>query len=131
VLDRVAGALSVTLEELVAVPRAAAHLYRRGELPVRQLGEATVFKLLPDVIAGMEIDRIELPPSARMTGVPHTPGTREYLTCASGDIVLVAAGERFELAVGDVVAFRGDQRHSYFNPGARPSIGFSVVALAR
>jgi transcriptional regulator with XRE-family HTH domain len=130
VLDRVAGALQVTLEELVAIPRAAAQLYRRGALPVRQRGDATVFKLLPDAVPGMEIDRIELPPGARMTGVPHTPGTREYLTCASGAIVLVAAGERFELTVGDVVAFRGDQRHSYTNPGPRPSVGFSVVALA-
>jgi transcriptional regulator with XRE-family HTH domain len=131
VLDRVASALQVTLEELVAIPRAAAQLYPRGALPVRQRGEATVFKLLPDAVPGMEIDRIELPPGARMTGVPHTPGTREYLTCASGTIVLVAAGDRFELTVGDVVAFRGDQRHSYANPGPRPSVGFSVVALAR
>lgn len=31
----------------------------------------------------------------------------------------------------DVVAFRGDQRHSYHNPGARPAIAYSVVVLAR
>jgi transcriptional regulator with XRE-family HTH domain len=55
VLDRVAGALQVTLEELVAIPRAAAQLYRRGALPVRQRGDATVFKLLPDAVPGMEI----------------------------------------------------------------------------
>ncbi len=75
-------------------------------------------------------DRIELPPGGRMAGVPHTPGTREYLTCEAGEIELVAAGERWLLRPGDVVAFRGDQRHSYANPGARPAIAYSVVVLA-
>ena len=98
---------------------------------MRQRGGATIYKLLPDAVAGMEIDRIELPPRVRMTGVPHTPGTREYLTCETGTMVLIAAGEQFELSPGDVVAFRGDQRHSYANPGTRVAVGYSVVALAR
>jgi quercetin dioxygenase-like cupin family protein len=79
----------------------------------------------------MEMDRIELPPGGRMPGVPHTPGTREYLTCEkTGQILLVAAGERWHLEAGDVIAFRGDQRHSYGNPGTRPAVGYSVVVLA-
>jgi XRE family transcriptional regulator, regulator of sulfur utilization len=131
VIDRVATALQVTIEELVAVPRASAQRYARGALPVRQRGEVTVYKLLPDPIPGMEIDRIERPAGARMAGVPHTPGTREYLTCESGEILLVAAGERFDLAPGDLVAFHGDQRHSYANPGKRVAVGYSVVVLAR
>lgn len=131
VLDRVASALQITLEELVATPRASAQRYPKGTLPVKQRGNATIYKLLPEAVAGMEIDRIELPPGARMTGVPHTPGTREYLTCEAGAMVLVAAGEQFELSPGDVIAFRGDQRHSYANPGARVAVGYSVVALAR
>jgi quercetin dioxygenase-like cupin family protein len=79
----------------------------------------------------MEMDRIELPPGGRMPGVPHTPGTREYLTCETGEIVLVAAGERWHLHAGDVVAFRGDQRHSYSNPVDQVAVGYSVVILAR
>jgi quercetin dioxygenase-like cupin family protein len=78
----------------------------------------------------MEIDRFELPAHVRMTGVPHTPGTREYLTCESGNIVLVAGGQTFELEPGDVVAFRGDQRHSYTNPGAKIAVAYSVVVIA-
>jgi quercetin dioxygenase-like cupin family protein len=66
-----------------------------------------------------------------MIGVPHTPGTTEYLTCESGTILLVASGEEWTLAPGDVVVFRGDQKHSYANPGARVAIGYSVVVLAR
>ena len=79
----------------------------------------------------MSTDRLELAPRGRMTGVPHTPGTREYLTRESGQIALVVGGERWTLDPGDVVAFRGDQRHSFLNPGDRPAIGHSVVVLGR
>jgi XRE family transcriptional regulator, regulator of sulfur utilization len=131
VLHRVAEAFQVTLEELVATPRPGIAFYPRGSLPERERGSAKLRKLLPDAIPGMEMDRIELPPRATLVGVPHTPGTREYLTCERGQIVLVAAGERWELGHGDVVAFRGDQRHSYTNPAGSPAIGYSVVVLAR
>jgi transcriptional regulator with XRE-family HTH domain len=131
VLLRVAVALQTTLEELVSTPRAACELYPRGRLGERTKGDVTVRRLLPDPIPGMAIERMELRPGARMTGVPHTPGTREYLTCESGEIVLVAAGETWRLAEGDVVAFRGDQRHSYANPGGKKAVGYSIVTLAR
>jgi transcriptional regulator with XRE-family HTH domain len=131
VLDRVAHAFQVTLEELVAAPRSEARRYPRTELPEKIRGGARVRKLLPDPIPGMEIDRLVLAPRGRMTGVPHTPGTREYLTCESGEIVLVASGEEYQLEAGDVVAFRGDQRHSYANPGAKPAVAYSVVVLTR
>jgi transcriptional regulator with XRE-family HTH domain len=131
VLHRAASALQVTIEELLSSPRAACEFFPLGSLPIRTQGQARVRKLLPHAIAGMEMDRIELPPGGRMPGVPHTPGTREYLTCESGEIVLVAAGERWLLHAGDVVAFRGDQRHSYANPGTRVAVGYSVVVLAR
>jgi transcriptional regulator with XRE-family HTH domain len=131
VMNRVAAAFQVSLEELIAVPRAACQHYLAAALPIQRRGGAVVRKLLPDPIPGLEIDRLEIPPGGRMVGVPHTPGTREYLTCEDGEILLVAAGESYTLARGDVVVFRGDQRHSYANPGRRPAIGYSVVMMAR
>jgi quercetin dioxygenase-like cupin family protein len=62
--------------------------------------------------------------------VPHTPGTREYLVCETGNMALVASGERFLLDPGDVVVFRGDQKHSYENVGTKVAVGYSVVLLA-
>ena len=131
VLDRVASAFQVSLEELVAAPRSEARLYPRDSLVTKTRGTVAIRKLLPDPIPGMEIDRLELPPRGKMIGVPHTPGTREYLTCEAGEIVLVASGEEYRLSAGDVVAFRGDQRHSYANPGARVAVAYSVVVIAR
>jgi transcriptional regulator with XRE-family HTH domain len=131
VLNRAAAALQVSIEELIAPPRAAAKHYPSETVPVKIRGAVRVRKLLPDPIPGMEIDRMEIPPRAKMVGVPHTPGTTEYLTCELGEILLVASGESYRLSPGDVVVFRGDQRHSYSNTGDKTAVGYSVVVLAR
>ena len=131
VLHRVAFALQVPIEELIGEPRAEVKHYPRGTLPTRMRGEVSVRSLLPDEIPGMQIERIELPKGARLIGVPHTAGTREYLTCEAGEIELVASGRSYRLQPGDVVVFRGDQRHSYLNRSPRPAVGYSVVMLTR
>jgi XRE family transcriptional regulator, regulator of sulfur utilization len=131
VLNRAATALQVSIEELIAAPRSAVKHFPAADVPVKMRGPVAVRKLLPDPIPGMEIDRMEIPPGAKLVGIPHVPGTTEYLTAEKGSIVLVVSGESWTLAPGDVVVFRGDQRHSYANPGDRPSVGYSVVVLAR
>lgn len=132
VLSRLAGALRLSIEELLTRPHAPCQLFSKGTLPTetRGRGSATVSKLLPDPIPGMEIDRIEIEPGGRMTGVPHRPGTREYLACERGRLTLRAAGARYDLDKGDVAAFQGDQPHSYHNEGKETAVGFSVVTLA-
>jgi XRE family transcriptional regulator, regulator of sulfur utilization len=130
VLHRVATALQVTIEELITPPRAAAQHYPKATLKERKAGGVTVRKLLPGDLPGTSVDRMEFSPGSRMTGVPHTPGTREVLSCESGRVHLVVSGEAFVLEAGDVVSFRGDQRHSYANPDTRPAIAYSTVILA-
>jgi quercetin dioxygenase-like cupin family protein len=74
---------------------------------------------------------MELKPGGQLAGVPHTAGTREYLTCERGRIELVASGEHWELAPGDALVFRGDQRHSYRNlDDRRPAVAITVVCFA-
>lgn len=133
VLARLAAALQLSIEELLSAPHARCAVFRRGSLPVLSRGRSgsvTVQKLLPDAIPGMEIDRLELVAGGRLTGVPHRPGTREYLCCERGRITLWTEGERHVLSAGDVAAFQGDQPHSYQNEGETTAIGFSVVSLA-
>ena len=129
VLVKVAAALQVSIEELIGAPRAACRFFPAASIPTRKRGDVLVRKLLPEAIRSAELDRMELPPGSRMIGVPHRTGTREYLTCEAGEIELSVAEERWRLAPGDVVVFRGDQRHSYRNPGSRPAVGYSVVLL--
>lgn len=132
VLARLGRALQLSLEELLSPPRARCQLFKSGSLPIhsRARGRAKVHKLLPHPIPGMEIDRMELEPGARMTGVPHRPGTHEYLCCERGALTVMVSGERFDLEPGDVAAFPGDQAHSYHNRGDGLALGFSVVTLA-
>jgi transcriptional regulator with XRE-family HTH domain len=130
VLSRVADALQVRLEELIEPPKSIAKQYSAHELPQRRRGTVTVRKLLPESLPGLELERMELPALASMTGVPHTPGTREYLTCERGEIELSVSGKTWRLAAGDVVVFRGDQRHGYRNRGTQTAIAYSVIAFA-
>lgn len=131
VLARVATALQVSIEELIGAPRTAVRLYRAREIKRRKRQGATLRALLPEAIAGLDISLMRLEPGGRMTGVPHTAGTREYLTCERGQIELTASGERWALCAGDVLVFRGDQRHAYRNlKQGQESVAISVVCFA-
>jgi transcriptional regulator with XRE-family HTH domain len=131
VLSRAAAALSVSIEELIGPPRTAARLFPAAEVRTRKRQSARLRPLLPEAIAGLEISRLELEPGGHLSGIPHTPGTREYLTVEAGRIELVASGERWQLGPGDALVFRGDQRHTYRNlDSARPAIAISVVCFA-
>jgi hypothetical protein len=74
-------------------------------LPTRQRGKVTISSFLPDNIPGITLERLELPAGSRR--------------------------ETYRLATGDVVVFRGDQRHSYSNPGSKIAIGYSAVLFQR
>jgi XRE family transcriptional regulator, regulator of sulfur utilization len=130
VLVRVAAALGVSLEELLSPPRAAVRFFPRGSLPTRARGDVVVQNLLPDPLPGLQLERMELHPGGRMKGTPHVAGTREYLSCERGVVELVASGEVFRLSEGDAVVFRGDQAHSYRNPGGVKAVAYSAVVLA-
>ncbi len=129
VLARVAAALQVPLEELISPPKAQARLYSASSIPRKERGGVVVRKLLPDQLHGLELDRMEFLPGSQMTGVPHRLGTREYLACESGQVELMVAGDKYELTPGDVVVFRGDQKHSYANRGAKVAVAYSAIVL--
>ena len=130
VLIKVANALQVRVEELIGPPKAAVKFYPADALPMRRRGPVTVRKLLPEAMAGLEIERMEFAPGSHMSGVPHTQGTREYLTCESGEVQLSVAGQSYRLNPGELLVFPGDQKHGYRNPGRAPSIAYSVVVFA-
>jgi transcriptional regulator with XRE-family HTH domain len=131
VLDKVATALQVPIEELTAEPRTTGRLYAKQALRERRQGDGTVRQLLPDPIPGVLIDRMQIPAGGRIAGVPHMPGTREYFTCESGTFAVAVAGDQWTVEPGDVLVFQGDQRHSYRNPGRTAAVGYSVVLLGR
>ena len=131
VLSGLSLALEVSIEEILSRPRAACEIFPKGTLKSvsRGRGKASLMRLLPHPLPGVEFDRIELSPGGEFVGVPHKPGTREYLCCERGRITLWAGGDKYVLKSGDVAAFQGDQKHSYVNDSNSKAIGFSVVAF--
>ncbi len=129
VLLKISGALRIGLEELLSAPWDGVQHFKASELQTIQRGAGRINKLLPHPVPGMEIDRIELPSGAHIVGVPHSQGTHEYLCCERGALIVWTAGQRVEMAQGDVVAFPGDQKHSYLNEGHATAVAFSVVTL--
>ncbi len=132
VLSKAATAFNVSIEELIGPPRSEFQFIPAVKVRGRKRQGAIVRPLVPEAIPGLEISRTELEPGGRMVGIPHKTGTREYLTCERGQVELVAGGEHHLLNEGDMLVFRGDQRHSYINPDKRRrSVSISVVCFAR
>jgi transcriptional regulator with XRE-family HTH domain len=129
VLARIAAALQVPLEEIISPPKAIAKYYPAGSIPKRRRGGVEIRSLLPDHLQGVQLDRLELPPGAKMVGTPHRLGTREYLACELGQVELLVAGKSYQLAPGDVVVFRGDQKHSYLNRAEVVAVAYSAIVI--
>jgi len=130
VLLRVAASLQITVEELLGAPRGEARLVKRASLASRTKGNVRIERVLPDTLPGLVIERMDFPTGGVLVGVPHTPGTREYLTCETGTLELVTVGSVWALAARDVLVFRGDEKHTYRNPGDKPAVAYSIVVLA-
>ena len=131
VLSKAALALQVSIEELIGAPRSEIEFIKAKDVKEKRRGQAKIKPLVPDALPGLEFSRMEIEPGGRMVGVPHKAGTREYLTCETGRIELIVAGDHWLLEEGDMLVFRGDQRHSYRNPDpGRTAIAVSVVLFA-
>ena len=133
VLVKVASALGVPIDELLASARAWVRCWRAAEVPVHLKGRGvSVRDLVPESVPDETMEVMDFAPGAVMGGTPHLPGTREFFTCLNGSVTLMVAGERYVLAEGDVLAFPGNLAHSYQNAdGVRAARGVSVVVLAK
>ena len=133
VLVKVAAALGVPIDELLASPRAAVRRWKAADVATRERGRGvTTRALVPEPVPEEMMDLMDFAPGAVMGGTPHLPGTREFFTCLSGAVNLIVAGERYALEEGDVLAFPGNLPHSYQNADPlRPARGVSVVVLAK
>ena len=133
VLVKVAAALGVPIDELLASPRAMVRRWRAAEVATRSRGRGvTIRELVPEPVPDEMMELMDFEPGAMMGGTPHLPGTREFFTCLAGRVNLLVAGDRYELDEGDVLAFPGNLPHSYQNADSlAPARGVSVVVLAK
>lgn len=133
VLLKVAGALGVPVDELLAPPRAKVRKWTAADVSTHSRGQGVMLRpLVPEPTPDEMLSIMDFQPRATLRGTPHLPGTREYFTCLDGRVAIAVDGTRFELERGDVLAFPGNVRHSYENPHpTRTATGVSVVILAK
>jgi transcriptional regulator with XRE-family HTH domain len=133
VLVKVAAALGVPIDELLASPRALVRRWPAAGVASRTKGRGvTIRALVPEPVPDEMMEVMDFEPGAVMAGTPHLPGTREFFTCLTGRVNLMVAGERYALEEGDVLAFPGNLAHSYQNADALARArGVSVVVLAK
>ncbi len=124
ILLSLSDALGIGLPALVEPPqRAVAKVTRAGKGAVLSRGENGGEGILvagtqpPDVL---ELWDWTLAPGERHDSEAHSAGTKELLQVQSGAMTVEVAGEAYELAVGDALAFDGDIVHAYVSDdGAR------------
>lgn len=121
-LLRISDALGVGLPSLVADESAPAlRVTRAGGGSVLWRGEAGGQGVLvtgtppPDVV---ELWDWTLAPGDARSSEAHVAGARELLLVLTGTVEVRAGGERAVLDAGDAATFRGDEPHSYRNPGS-------------
>lgn len=130
-LARLSSSLQIPIENLLTPKRAVCKLIIAADVPIqeRAQGQVKIYKLLPDNLPNMDIDRIEIQPGGQMKGIPHPAGTKEYFHCLQGEMTVSVLGNQYVVKKGDVLAFPGETNHLYLNKGKALAVGVSVVAL--
>lgn len=128
-LVRISAALQVGIEELLSRPRNEVELITEDRVPVekRSQGRVKMYQLTPEKVKGLDVDRMEMEIGSTMGGHPHLKGAKEYFSVIQGEVTLMIAGETYRVRRGDVLAFPGDQPHSYRNTGESKVVAISVV----
>jgi len=131
-LVKVARALSTSIDELTASPRAKVRRWSAKDVASHSRGRGvTTRDLVPEPVPEEVMELMHFALGAVMAGTPHLPGTREYFSCIEGEVTIFVAGERFDLAAGDVLGFPGNTPHSYRNTGKGAALGVSIVVLSK
>lgn len=130
-LARLSAALHIPIEQLLTPQEIVCKLISAEDIPVqlRSQGNVHLYKLLPDPLPNMDIDRLEVEVGAQMKGTPHPAGTKEYFHCIQGEMTVSVLGVQYKVKKGDVLAFPGQVNHTYINQGRTLAIGVSVVVL--
>ncbi len=126
---KIAGALEVKVEELLAESVSNATLVKAKNLTNKQKNTSNIINLLPHPLTGLTLELFEMPIDGSFTGIPHLKGSTEYFTCITGKIEVAVTGSSYVLEEGDVLYFQGDETHSYKNLSSNESFAISAIYL--
>ncbi|WP_343730318.1 XRE family transcriptional regulator [Duganella sp.] len=138
VLDKLAGALGVTLATLFAAEEEApSPLRTRAQQPVwtDPASGYTRRQLSPGVRSPLQMVEVEFPPGRRVSydHPAHSADIHQQVWLLEGTLIVTAGEQQWQLQTGDCVAFREGQHIAYENPGTVPArylVGLVTLPLS-
>lgn len=126
VMARVALALSVPMEELVASPRAVLSLHRAETLTETTEEGVSCRELCVDAPSGFGVERLELALKSRAERPAGRSADRTYLACERGEVDVIAGDEQCTLRAGDVALLERGTAFGFSNRGRGAAVVYSV-----
>ena len=74
-----------------------------------------------------EMYELTLAPGGEELAGSHAVGTREQIYVIAGPFIIETAGNRAQLETGDLIFFRADRKHRYYNPGKKAARGILIM----
>jgi len=131
VIARVAHALSVPMEDLVARPSAVLEFRSAKSLGRHERSGLRIVDVCPDAPSGVAVERIELAQRAEVQREGSRQADRTYVVCERGELEISSDDERCLLRVGDLVMVRRGAQHVLSQRGRSAAIAYSVRIGAR
>ncbi|MGC4090475.1 MAG: XRE family transcriptional regulator [Polyangiaceae bacterium] len=126
VIARVAHALSVPMEELVAKASATLEVRPAKTLPRHERSGARVTDVCPEPPNGIVVERIELGQRAELARDGSRQADRIYVVCERGEIEVGSGDERCALRAGDLALVRRGAAHVLSQRGRSAAVAYSV-----
>lgn len=121
-LARIAKALGEPLEKFIRAPDQQALATRQGHRAFFRVGNAGVeYERLSGSFPGQQLDAVMVHlPVGYQSELVSEEG-EEFVLILSGRIMMVVAGETYDLGPRDTCHFDGHQAHRWWNPGPEPA----------
>jgi transcriptional regulator with XRE-family HTH domain len=134
VLWKIAVGLGIPFHELLGDAGPAANLLRRGDAQVLRSADGRL-ESRPMTPAGfsrdIEVYELRLAGRSVHAAEAHGPGTTELIIVLAGLLRMHVGNDKFDLGVGDSLAFPADRPHTYENPGGAEARYHNIVVYAR
>ncbi len=119
-LGKIASGLRVELSELIEAPRQETYYIARDELiPTKEVeGQYSIYTYFPyEKDRQFEIYGMEIYPKGIYYSGSHGKDTVEYITVATGTLILKIKDKKYAIHPGDAFRFDSDIEHWYCNDG--------------
>lgn len=119
-LGKIISGLRVELTELIEPPRQETYyISREGIIPTKEVeGQYSIYTYFPyEKDRQFEIYGMDIYPKGIYYSGSHGENTVEYITVATGTLLLNIRNKKYEISQGDAFRFDSDIEHWYCNEG--------------